>query len=232
MGKRRLAVICFLWGDWPGRGLGPEYVHRLFRGVQRNLTLAHDFICFAQEPEKLTGSPFEVRKLQSPSWKGCLPKLYAYSPDAGLDYERVLILDLDNVITGSLDDIAGYDGQFCVRAWFKGWDQGLRDCHAHPELIDGDMISFRPSEISDALWRHFSENVTDVEKDTSGRERYYLRGQLTPDLWQDILPGQIVSWKNHMRSVNALPAGARIVSCHGNPRPHEIREGWIKEHWR
>lgn len=232
MGKRRLAVVCFLWGDWPGKGWGPEYVRRLYRGVQRNLTLDHDFICFAQEPDLLAGAPFEVRRLRAPSWKGCLPKLYAYSPDAGLDYNHVLILDLDNVITGSLDDIAGYDGPFCVRAWFAGWDRGLRDPSLHPELIDGDMISFRPGAETAALWRHLTENVTSVEETTGGRERYYLRSQLQPDLWQDILPGQIVSWKNHMKGSRPLPPDARIVSCHGNPRPHDIREGWVKEHWR
>jgi hypothetical protein len=27
-------------------------------------------------------------------------------------------------------------------------------------------------------------------------------------------------------------AKARIVSCHGRPRPHEINAPWIEEHWR
>lgn len=209
-------------------GWSEEYCHRLYRGVTRNLSLDHEFICFADDPDRLKGAPFAVRKLHTPSWKGCLPKLYVYSEQAGLS-GRVLLLDLDNVITGSLDDIAAYSGPLCVRAWFRGWDRGLRDKVKHPDLIDGDMIAF-DADANRHLWTDFAANPQIIEQQTGGRERWYLRGKTTPDLWQELVPGQIVSWKNHMRD-GVVPEGARIVSCHGDPRPHELDQDWIKEHW-
>lgn len=232
MGQRNLAVVCCLWGSWPDPKWSEEYVYRLYRGVQRHLPLDHRFICFADDPDRLKGAPFEVRKLRTPVWQGCLPKLYVYSPEAELS-GRVLLLDLDNVITGDLADIASYDGPFCVRAWFKGWDQGMRD-KRDKRLLDGDMISFEVGETSRWLWDRFKGNPELRATQTGGRERWYLRDQLTgdktPDVWQEIVPEQIVSWKNHMQN-GKVPNGARIVSCHGHPRPHEINQDWVREHW-
>jgi len=229
VGQSNLAVVCCLWSDWPAPEWSEEYVYRLYRGVKRNLSAPHDFICFADDPARLDGAPFEVRPLKAVSWMGCLPKLYVYSPEAGLS-GRVLLLDLDNVITGPLDDIAAYSGDMCVRAWFRGWDKGLRDKRKHPELIDGDMISFRPSAETDLLWQELKDDPKGCEQKTGGRERWYIRERLTPDLWQEVVPGQIASWKNHMQS-GQVPQNARIVSCHGYPRPHEINQDWIREHW-
>ncbi|MDL2402546.1 hypothetical protein [Rhizobium mayense] len=50
--------------------------------------------------------------------------------------------------------------------------------------------------------------------------------------WQDLLPGQIVSWKSHVRQAlyddesgdGSIPDGARVVIFHGKPRPWDI--GW------
>lgn len=219
-------MTCCLWGDWPAPCWAEEYAFRLHRGVTRHLSIPHEFICFADDPERLKGAPFEVRPLKATSWMGCLPKLYVYSKEAGLS-GRVLLLDLDNVITGSLDDIAAYSGPMCVRAWFRGWDQGMRDKEKHPELIDGDMIAFDASQCRH-LWDEFDPESAECE--TGGRERWYLRNRVTPDLWQEIVPGQIVSWKNHMRN-GVVPEDARIVSMHGDPRPHKLNQDWIRGHW-
>jgi hypothetical protein len=50
--------------------------------------------------------------------------------------------------------------------------------------------------------------------------------------WQQLLPGQVVSYKAHVRkSTHAMysgngtvPDGARVICFHGRPRPREI--GW------
>lgn len=230
MGERAVAitVACCLWGDWPVESWGEEYVYRLYRGVTRNLPVEHEFVCFADDPERLEEAPFEVRPLNPPIWKGCLPKLYVYSPEAGLS-DRVLLFDLDNIITGDLSDIASYDGEFCVRAWFRGWDAGYRNKLKNPEIIDGDMISFIPGYKSLFLWNAFLEDPEKVAELTEGHERWFMRSMIIPDLWQEIVGNQIVSFKNHC--AKGLPEDARVVSCHGNPRPHRLNIDWVKEHW-
>lgn len=224
-------VVCCLWGNWPEKGWGPDYVDRLYRGVRRNLKQPFQFICFSDNLDIDVDPGIQVRALLSPSWKGCLPKIYVYSPQAGLS-SRTLLFDLDNVITGDLTEMAAYDGDLAVRAWFKGYDRGER-------VPDGDMIGFNAgSDFAYSLWRRFSRNIKEIEAQTGGRERFFLRENATPDLWQDILPpNSILSYKNHLR-MRDLPEQTCIVSFHdggkegGTQRPHQVDVPWLKEHWR
>lgn len=224
MGKGYLVlnVVCCLWGDWPSKGWGPEYVARLKRGVERNLTVPHRFICFADDVSRVPEG-IEARPLISPSWAGCLPKLYVYSPQARLQ-GRVLLFDLDNVITGSLDDMASFDGPMAVRAALPMYDQGER-------VADGDMIGFEAgSKTAQKLWDKFASDPNGAALSTGGRERFFIRETVEPDLWQDIVPGQVFSYKQHCKV--KLPRNARIVSFHGNPRPHVVNHKWVREAWR
>ena len=227
-----LNVICFLWGGWPGEGRGADYVRRLRDAVARNLPLPHRFIAFcdAANAVAVAREGVEVRPLDPPSWRGCLPKLYAYSPDAGLA-GRVLILDLDNVIVGDLTPLARYSGPLAVRAQFRGWPA--------ERVPDGDMIGFAAgSETAARLWADATRDPAALEHSTGGRERYFLR-RYEPDLWQALLGSRaILSYKRHMRGRDDIPEGARIISCHDGAakrptcRPHQLREAWVRRHWR
>ena len=42
-------VVCLNWGD----KYGPEYVNKLYRMVQRNLSINHEFICYTENPAGL-----------------------------------------------------------------------------------------------------------------------------------------------------------------------------------
>lgn len=228
---RPLAIVSFYWlGDrWSGDGRGAEYVNKLFRGVQRNLTEKAPFICFTNEDLQGLDDGIITRRFKSPSERGVLPRLYMYSRDADLFGYQVLALDLDIVIVGSLDDLAAYRGSFCVRSKFA---PGQR------HKLDGDIISFRADKINEArLWTPFDADPSQVEEITSGRERYWYRHVFQDcDRWDKIAPGQVISYKRNVRNRRGrLPAGARIVSCHGTPRPHEMPpmdQRWIARHWK
>jgi hypothetical protein len=221
-----LTVICFYWlgTRWREDDLGSTYVNKLYRGVRRNLSTPHRFVCFTNEPK---GIECETRPHSSPSWLGCLPRLWQYSEESGLT-GQVLSLDIDLIIVGSLDDLASYRGEFCVRSKFR---------HGHQWKADGDVIGFKAGGYSKRLWSAFAEDPVRVEQLTKGMERYWIR-YITKnecDRWDKWWPNQIVSYKRHIRR-NKLKddvlAEARIVSCHGRPRPHEINAAWIEEHWR
>ena len=44
-------VICMKWGD----KFGPEYVNRLHRMVEKNLTIPHRFVCFTDNGDGQIG---------------------------------------------------------------------------------------------------------------------------------------------------------------------------------
>ena len=232
MGKDHINVVCFYWiGDrWQDDGMGTTYVNNLFRGVSRNLDRPFDFICFTNE--KLAGLDKDiiVRGFNTPTETGVLPRIYMYSEHAGLYGSRVLALDLDIIIVGSLNDIADYDGLFCARSKFAPGQQ---------HKLDGDIMSFKACrELDLKLFHPFVKDVKQALRITGGRERYWYRhvfeGEAV-DRWDKVCPGQVVSYKRNVRTrKNKLPANARIVSCHGDPRPHVLagKFDWAKRNWK
>ena len=214
-----LTVACFAWGNWPHKEL---YVQRLQSMVARHLTLPYRFVCFTDEPiEKV---PIEYLPDSILKWRRKLPKMWLYAPENGLN-GRVLAMYLDTVITGSLDEIAAYDGWFCVLDDF--WDPGQ---------LGGGLISFDADNpgLRWDLWDPLIDNYDEVVSETGGNERYWYRRQSGgADRWQWLFPGQMADAKPKGQDIiYEVPHGTRMVHFHGRPRPHEVDRDWITEHWR
>jgi hypothetical protein len=232
-GKTRtpLAVVCFYWlGDrWNNDGLGPRYINALYYGVEKHLSSVHNFICFTNERMIGLNKGIEVRPFFSPSPRGVLPRMYMFSKESGLFDHQVLALDLDIIIVGDLQNLADYRGVFCSRSKFQPGQE---------YKLDGDVTSFQACEEAEKLfWTPLVNLPRAVEELTGGRERYWFRhvlgGERNGDRWDKITPGQVVSYKRHVKSNNNLvPHNARIVSCHGTPRPHQISKlPWVRSNW-
>lgn len=101
-----LSVVCVKWGTL----YGADYVNKLYSGVRRHLPadLAPRYICFTDDPTDLLPE-IEARPLPTREWTGWWYKAYLFSTAAGLQ-GRILYLDLDTVLTGSLAPLATYQG--------------------------------------------------------------------------------------------------------------------------
>lgn len=221
-----VTIVCFLWGDWCAPH-GTEYVEKLYRGIERNMPSDRSwkFICF-NDGEVDVRCPYqnaEIRGIFSPTWMGKLPKVTVFDPAHGFS-GQVFVFDLDTVITGSLQDVMSYTGDFCVRAWYGGIKRGKW-------IPDGDTLSFRAGAMTRQIWEPFVADGEEVERITGGRERYWYRHCVKePDMWQRLFPDQFLSYKNHCRQ--GLPEDARVVSFHGQPRPHDVDADWVRENWK
>jgi hypothetical protein len=165
-------------------------------------------------------------------WPGCLPKLSVHNPDYFSLRGRLLLIDLDTIITGNIDHFVQYGGELATRMTFR-----------EPGQSGGDLIAFENGgEMSLNLWRKITTYHDELIKMTEGRERFVYRSRdwtPQPEFWSDLFPGEYVSYKRHIRPYNnVLPAGVRLVSCHGlntnGPRPHHLLEqgiDWVKEYW-
>lgn len=180
-------------------GRGEEYVSRLKMGVTRNLTVPHVFRVLTEED-----SPAGV--------EGWYHKIAMFQP--GRLEGRCLFFDLDTIITGSLDDIAAYSGDFAmVRDWL------------HSDLKTSSAMAWdaRKADCIYAAWHN------------AGRPQFHPRGDggfieaVMPgaDCLQDKYPGQLVSFKADCGA--GVPEGARVVAFHGLPRPHHVND--LMRHW-
>ena len=163
-----------------------------------------------------------------PEWKWNLKKILMYKPDNGLT-GRVLCLDLDMIILGSLDDMARYNDSFITCA---------APFNPHKVRIGGSMIGFDAGYGEEELWNPLmcEETYKHIEKITRGSERIYYRMRLDKDnvnFWQHKFPGQVLSYKHEIGEGGTPPADTRIVMFHGLPRPHERLElKWVKDNWK
>jgi len=204
--------------------LASQYVNNLFHGVSRFANRPFKFICFTNEDLKVDKS-IELRRFPLHTSRGVLPRVYMFSKEAGLENRQVLCIDLDVVVVGDLSPLMNYEGLFCARSKFKPGEEWK---------LDGDVMSFRAGEEVDRLfWKPFIEDVDAAVKFTNGRERYWVRHVADDfaDRWDKVAPGAVLSYKRHIGN-RPLPKDAVLISCHGTPRPHQIRSGWVKEYWK
>lgn len=210
------------------RSLAQKYINNLFLGATRFTKTPFKFICFSNEELPDLLHEIEVRKFKMATTKGVLPRMYMFSSEANLMGSTVLSLDLDVIITGPLDNLLNYNGQFCTR---KSWTKG------EETLIDGDVMCFRANDTMRQLfWEPLVQVPVLVEAITQGRERAWVRHCTkhweSVDTWQDLIPGEVLSYKYHVMENAIVPKGANIISCHGYPRPHQITQGWRMEYWK
>lgn len=106
-----LTVAC-LWVRGH-RKFGSEYVTKLHKMVERHLDLPFRMVCLTDRPEKVP--PWiETFTVPTPGlYKAWWSKLKLFDPRMPFD-QRVLYLDLDVLVTGSLREIVDYPASFAI----------------------------------------------------------------------------------------------------------------------
>ena len=187
-----ITVACVEWGNYEGRG--EEYVAKLRSMVARNLKQPYRFECLRLDIG-LTGWWNKVALFRPGQFEG-----------------RVLYLDLDCVITGSLDELVERKGIIHLRDW--GWTKN--------DYGSGVMV-WDAGEHAE-IWSRFTP---DVPKQYRGDQDWltHLGG------WAALpAPPVLCSYRYHCKS--GPPKGCAVVSFHGAPKPHSITTGWVPEYWR
>jgi hypothetical protein len=138
---------------------------------------------------------------------------------------RIVLLDLDIMITGNLDELFRYDGPFMTREAFR-----------HSNLSGGDLVFFSAPH-KYPFWEYIRMGHPAVGE-SKGNERLMYRHffashkERTIDYVQQLYPNQIFSYRHHAKKEGRVPDNCRILSCHGTPRPHELTQiKWLKEYW-
>lgn len=207
-----LNIVCVKWGEL----YSASYVNILYDMVSRNLSdkTTGKFICFTDNPEGLDPN-IEVRELPG-NLTGWWNKLYLFKKGLFPTGERIIYLDLDTVITGGLDHIFAYNGSFAI----------LRDFYR----LDGYQSSVMSwcSGICNHLWEKYKiANYPSIE---GGDQAWIERHVFDADIWQELYPDCFVSYKVSCKQT--IPKNAKIVVFHGNPRPHEVLDGWVSKIWK
>jgi hypothetical protein len=193
-----LNIICVNHNNYLGRG--DDYVRRLARGVSKHLSQNFAFHVIAENdiPNGIEGWWAKIAVFQPGRFTG-----------------RCLFFDLDTVITGNIDFLAEYDGEFA----------GISDFY-HPQLCQSAIMAWDADKAGD-IWTRWH---------SIGMPQHHIRGDQgwieamrpSAERLQDLYPGKIVSFKAHC--LDGVPEGASVVCFHGIPRPHHLAD--LMEHWK
>jgi hypothetical protein len=211
----RLIICTWIWGT----KYGHDYISKLFGGIRRNLT--QDYLPMVTTP------PAEDRHLTETP--GCFARLRTFDPAwqaaNGIEPgDRIVCIDLDTVITGSLD--------------------GLFD-RPEPFVILQGVNASNPCPYNGSLWMLTAGYRPDVWHEFSLELAAKVPFHEFPDdqAWfADMLPdagafgpedGVYAFQKRGWPKGEQLPKGARIVAFPGWRDPSQYtRLRWVKEHWK
>lgn len=224
--ERNAALFCRKWGGKPitfaflkaGAAFGPDYVNKLYDMLVRSLPDgAYKFVCLTDDPSGLDPG---IHMLPLPAdlerWWG---KLYLFKRGLFEDGERIVFVDLDTVIVGSLREIVSYRGRFAMLTDFF-----------FPERPASGVMMWEAGAYTAGIWDAW--DAAGRPRDPGG-DQWWIGTQpqgRDADRLQTLYPGSFVSYKAHCAPYP--PKGARVVCFHGRPRPHEVPDDWVRQAWK
>ena len=223
-------IVCINWG----RKYGPDYINRLYAMVARNIAPPFSVTCFTDRHD---GVRREVHCEELPplnvamptGTKGIWPKARLWGKELGGLTGPVLFMDLDLVITGSLDDFFS----------FGNADEVIlaRNPNTPMEILGQTSIFRFPVGKLLPLQERFLADPQAIADTYKFEQRFVTREA----------PGGVsfwpTGWVRHFRKDCAqpfplnwvvpprLPADARVVIFPGGLLPpHAIAGHWGKHH--
>ncbi|MEZ6041720.1 MAG: hypothetical protein R3C20_14530 [Planctomycetaceae bacterium] len=248
MSENPRQFLCMNWGD----AYGADYVNRLYSMVSRHVSNPFRFVCYTDNREGIRDEVecFDCPEVDIPSpkrnrgWR----KISLWARELPGLSGTVLFLDLDIVVTGSLDDFFLYkpESEFCV---IHNWTQPDRrigntsayrfEVGSHPEILQRLLTSHQ------TVLAEFPNSQTYVSSCLASSIQFW------PETWcrsfkRHCVPNKLLRWW----IAPHLPSDARLVAFPGRPNPHEAAAGiwpapwykkiykhirpavWVQQHWR
>jgi len=226
-----LTVLTFLWRqDNVQHQYKPEYVQTLQSMVKRHLSLPHRFLCITdQEVPNVDCVPLleEMPRVKNKRWPihrpQCYRRLRLFDPAVkDIVGERYIQMDLDTVITDSLDPMFDRDDDLVI-------NRSIGTANAY----NGSMWMHRVGTYS-SLCHDFNEDEALAANKAGliGSDQAWMRwhlGKGTVPTW-GMDDG---SYQYHsLKPPKDLPDNARIVFFAGNVKPwmRDTRD-WVREHY-
>lgn len=240
-------IVCMKWGQV----YSADYVNRLYRMIARNITPPFKLYCLTDDPAGIDPAvetrPCPMLDLPRHMKYGGWRKVSLWANEVADLKGECLFLDLDIIITGSLDDFFTYRGQsdYMVMRNYTTMDRRIGNT---------SIFRFVVGSHPEVLVRLLSD--PQAMRDTYSNSQTFISNTIqSMDFWPD---GWIKQFKVHCLHPWPLRLflqprqfkDAKIVVCTGHPAPEELASGqwvapwykkiyksippvrWVQEAWR
>ena len=241
-------VICMKWGT----RYSAEFPNKLYSSVRRNLTGDMRFVCFTDDAGGLDPA-IEIQPLPEIS----LPERVRWYPwrkialwQKGLANMSgdVLFLDLDLIVTGSLDDLFSYNpDEFCIAENWTQPGEGIGNTSVYRFPADGRYAYIYDQFMKDPDKYVSQHKISQRYVSACIPEKIYWPQDWIVSFKHTLLPKFPLNWVK----TPELPQDTRAVAFTGRPDPDEAEIGkwlekkrykriykhvrptpWITKHWR
>jgi len=201
-----------------------EYVTKFRNMVRRHLSGEYTIACMTDQPERCEGVEFiDISVVGLHGWWG---KMLLFEP-LWRDRKKIIYIDLDTVLIGSLDPLADVPGEFSICESFTRLAGNVEyPCHYNSSVmvIGGGMASFVWSRFDasrDALMRKH-----DRYGDQACIEELYPRAVFL----QRLVPKGF--FLNYRHLTNHKPPAAAMINFGGARKPHNCPIEWVQREWQ
>lgn len=245
-------ILCLKYGT----RYSAEYVNKLYAGVRRHLDQDFQFHCCTDDPADLHPDILTIELPDNPgikrSWPDILVKLMLTRNGLGGLSGPTLFLDLDIVITGSIDCFFDYaPGRYCMIHNWVNWRKKLLG--RRPAVGNSSIFRFDAGPQSDEIYQTFLKEMHRAEDFSQfNTEQAFMTYAMKNPVWWPETWVKSYKWNCrpffplNLMVTPSLPKDCRILVFHGRPDPdeaiigyrgkklhHHIRPApWIKDYWR
>lgn len=246
-----ITVVLWHWGQ----RYSPIHLVKMQSMLARHLSLQHDIVCITDRPKDCPKGmrTFDIKHTIAPGDFKCIRRMWLYAgpqpkgrPWPGDLGDRLLQLDIDMVITDSLDPLVDRPEPFVI---WKG-DSTIRSNRPHGWAYNATCMLLTAGARAEvhATWaadrkgveKAASDDGWDTATNSDQSVATYLLKDNPPAVWtQDdgIYAYRGFAGPQGLKDTG-LPSGCRLVSFHGRsgartPASPELqaRSPWIKEFW-
>ena len=229
-------VVCLKWGD----KYSPEYVNKLYRMVQRNLTINHEFICFTEQPANLVPGIRVIDLELMPGIEGWWYKPMFFNPNLGLD-GVILFLDLDMIIFENINKLFSYKpNEFIIIQDFN------RHVVRNYDKFNSSIFRLNTGQHAQ-VYHDYMADKNNISRRFQG-DQDWIRHSIK-DKYHYWPVDWIQSYKWEMRGKPQMTGGPRgtrdfvtkgdpkildetcIAVFHGDPNPHYCKDDWVQKNW-
>lgn len=251
MGQIDKTILCMRWG----KAYKTDYVNILYKSAMRNLSQPVRFVCLTDDKEGLAqgievlplpNMNLSPERLANGGWQ----KLCVFAPELYDIKGRLLFLDIDLIITSSLDVFFEPAAPLMI---IREWRQLGHRLTGRKKLGGNSSVFAFDVGAQSQIYENFMHDKENAFASFRNEQRFLCHHARGLDFWHK---GLCLSFKsdlmfypplNFLRNPRPLPNDARVVVFHGRPLPEEIIQedvwgkglrygkgaiGWAQEHWK
>lgn len=215
-------VACVLWGS----AYSAHTVLNLYNQVKQNLSVPFRFCIFTESSRAVSSNFTKIDLPVLPECAGWWYKIAIFNPDTLVG--PTLYLDLDIVITGSLDWIVNLPitNLTAIRNFDRLWNPGSHDFNSSVMWFDNNRHNLYQRFMNNpesAIRQYRGDQDWMTAQIPSASRRFFPEDQIVSYRWQCVGQG----W-DHERSCYRSSSqeisnhGASIVVFHGTPKPWDL----------